>query len=145
MSYIHDAVVESHNAENEIALNKIKNPPELKRPKVKAEQMKKPIKESLSEPVNTDDYVPFGEPEPYVRDEYEESMLQQYRKSAGLAEDFEITEDNIDDWYLGSVAGKYWYCTKDRVRHAVLGIPWEEDFSDMKEYDVDLDEMFKID
>ena len=124
MSYIHDAIYESHKTEDEIALNKIKNPPELKRPKMMKEQKtapEKPLKESVEK---------IEEKQPYKRSEYEESLLSGYRKYAHLDEDFEITEDNLSKTALKIVACRNAGCSSNRVRCAVLGIPWEDDFED---------------
>ena len=49
-----------------------------------------------------------------------DTLLSEYRKYANLDEDFEITEDNLDDWALNSAAIK---CNipKADAKHRILG------------------------
>lgn len=49
-----------------------------------------------------------------------DTLLSEYRKYANLDEDFEITEDNLDDWALNSAAIKC-NVSKADAKHRILG------------------------
>ena len=53
------------------------------------------------------------------------SRIAAYRKYAGIAEDFEITESNIDEYALNRVSCES-VCPRDRVKAELLGKPWED-------------------
>lgn len=50
------------------------------------------------------------------------SRIAAYRKYAGIAEDFEITESNLDEYALNKVSCEF-VCDKNRVIAEVLGKP----------------------
>lgn len=49
--------------------------------------------------------------------------VSKYRSILNLAEDFEVTEDNIDDWGVAWVANRTG-APYDRVRAEILGQRW---------------------
>ena len=53
------------------------------------------------------------------------SRIAAYRKYAGIAEDFEISESNIDEYALNRVSSES-VCDKERVRAELLGKAWED-------------------
>lgn len=66
----------------------------------------------------------IGTPE-YDANEGRKKRVSDYRKYANIDEDFDINEDNIDDWALTKTCvmnGK----EKDRVKSEILGIKWSE-------------------
>ena len=53
------------------------------------------------------------------------SRIAAYRKYAGIAEDFEISESNIDEYALNRVSSEF-VCDRDRVKAEILGKAWED-------------------
>lgn len=53
------------------------------------------------------------------------SRIAAYRKYAGIAEDFEILESNIDEYALNRVSSEY-VCDRNRVKAEILGEAWED-------------------
>ena len=49
-----------------------------------------------------------------------DSRIAAYRKYAGIAEDFEITESNLDEYALNRVSCES-VCDRDRVKAELLG------------------------
>ena len=76
-----------------------------------------PIEEPITESVRPKAHV-VGTLE-YDANEGKKSRTSMYRKLRGLTEDFQITEDNIDDWAVNKVATKY-NRTPKRVRAELL-------------------------
>ena len=48
------------------------------------------------------------------------SRIAAYRKYAGIAEDFEISESNIDEYALNRVSSEF-VCDRNRVKAELLG------------------------
>lgn len=53
------------------------------------------------------------------------SRIAAYRKYAGIAEDFEISESNIDEYALNRVSSEF-VCDRNRVKAELLGEAWED-------------------
>ena len=49
-----------------------------------------------------------------------DSRITAYRKYAGIAEDFEISESNIDEYALNRVSSEF-VCDRNRVKAELLG------------------------
>lgn len=61
----------------------------------------------------------------YNANEGRENRIREYKSVLGLEEDFEITEENLDDYGVRYISCHY-NCPKERVRSELLGKPWSE-------------------
>lgn len=61
----------------------------------------------------------------YHVNEGKENRIKRYKSLLGLEEDFEITEENLDDYGVNWIAC-YYNCPRNRVRSELLGQAWSE-------------------